>query len=96
MKYTKIVTQKLLFFKININKSVQSVYSCKENKFYATLQCFNVYFSDIIWQPCPQWADKAWVSKICTIKNPKWQPISLKGAGIQNSWRSMTPPKNEK
>ena len=23
-------------------------------------------------------------------------PISLKGAGIQNSWRSMTPPKNEK
>ena len=57
MKYTKLVTQKLIFFKKNINISVQSVYSCKENKFDATLQCFNVYFSDIIWQPCPQWAD---------------------------------------
>ena len=41
----------------NINISVQSVYSCKENKFDATLQCFNVYFSDIVGQPCPQLAD---------------------------------------
>ena len=47
-----------------------------------------------------------WFTAVYGLAPPQWcpsvaddfatQPISLNGAGIQNSWRSMTPPKNEK
>ena len=43
---------------------------------------FNVFIGQNFWD------SHFWTR--CTIKIMKWQPLSLKGAGIQNSWRSMT------